>query len=123
MGHLPRRGRVERFGQPEQLARQVIEAEGLVIQFPFEREGISGMKQHGAHLHTRGDAARQADRPQRVEPVRILQHGRFQRGGRLARRPAMVGNALGHPVGQIRCRADRFEKRPGRKRAVLPRQG
>lgn len=95
-GHRPGRAGVKPRADPQQLAIEVVEPEAPIIERPPLGEGVGPVVERAAHGRTGGEAASHPDGSDGVEPIRVLEHLRFQRGGHDLRAEGVVPNALRH---------------------------
>ena len=85
---------LEAVGELQQLGREVVDCIRPVVERAMLGAGISGMIEPGAHAAGDIEAARHAHHADRIQPVGILQHLRFQRfrldiGGKAVRQDRM----------------------------------
>ena len=65
--------RVETIGDAKELPIKMVETPTLIVGLSRTAEGITGLVKRHSHLGAGGEAASDADRADRVQPVSVLQ--------------------------------------------------
>ena len=88
--------------EPEQLAFEVVEGEGLVIEGPPALgEGVLIMEQRAAHAPARGKTSGDTDGTDGVETVSVLEHRGFQAARSSSGGEAVLGDGQSDRLGVV----------------------